>query len=188
MPTPPDADVTRLLLAWGEGDATALDALLPLVHDELNRIAHRYMSRERPDHTLQTTAVVNEAYLRLVDQRHTRWQNRAQFFGIAAQILRRLLIVHARSHGYAKRGAGAVHVALDEEAVLSPERAAALVELDAALDRLLALDPRKGRVVELRYFGGLSVDETAAVLGVAAITVMRDWSLAKAWLQRELAT
>ena len=185
--TPPRLDeVSQLVLDWADGDQGALDKLMPLVYDELRRVAHQYMRREHPGHTLQTTALVDEAYLRLVDQTHTQWKSRAQFFGIAAQLMRRILVDHARSHLYAKRGGGARKVALDEVAVLSPERGEDLVALDEALERLSAVDPRKCRVVELRYFGGLSVEETSEVLDVSAITVKRDWLVAKAWLRREI--
>jgi RNA polymerase sigma-70 factor (ECF subfamily) len=157
-----------------------------MVEGELRQLARRYMSRERPGHTLQTTALVNEAYLRLVDQREVRWQNRAHFFGIAARMMRRILIDHARRKRFEKRGGGAAHVALDEAAVVSDERAAELVALDEALAVLSKVDERKGRVVELRYFGGLSVEETAEVLHVSPDTVTRDWRRAKAFLRREL--
>jgi RNA polymerase sigma-70 factor (ECF subfamily) len=160
--------------------------LLPLVEGELHRLAKAYLRRERQGHTLQTTALVNEAYLRLVDQRHARWQNRAHFFGIAAQLMRRILIDHARRIAYAKRGGGAVRISLDEACELGPERAAELVALDDALSTLAHVDERKSRVVELRYFGGLSVEETAEVLGVHPETVTRDWQRAKAFLRREL--
>jgi len=177
--------VTQLLAAWSNGDRSAIDKLLPLVRDELHQLAHRYMSRERPNHTLQTTALVNEAYLKLVDQRVVRWQNRAHFFGIAAEIMRRILIDHARRHLGAKRGGGNT-ISLDDVAVVSDERAAELVSLDDALTALAKVDERKARVVELRYFGGLSVEETAEVLAVAPDTVTRDWRRAKAFLRREL--
>ena len=186
MSSLPPHEMSRLLAAWGDGDREALDRLYPLVEHELHRLARGYMRRERPDHTLQTTALVNEAYLKLIDQREVRWQNRAHFFGIAAQIMRRILIDHARKHAYAKRGGGAVHVPLDEAAVLTKARAAELVALDEALTALAALDERKGRVVELRYFGGLSVEEAAEVLGVSPDTVTRDWRRAKAFLRREM--
>lgn len=186
MSSLPPHEMSRLLAAWSDGDREALDRLYPLVEAELHRLARRYMRRERPDHTLQTTALVNEAYLKLIDQRDVHWQNRAHFFGIAAQIMRRILIDHARKNAYAKRGGGAVHVPLDEAAVLTQERAAELVALDEALTALAALDERKGRVVELRYFGGLSVEEAAEVLGISADTVTRDWRRAKAFLRREM--
>jgi len=183
--SPPD-EVTRLLSCWSDGDMSALDRLLPLVERELHQLAHRYLSRERPGHTLQTTALVNEAYLRLVDQRHSRWQNRAHFFAISAQIMRRLLINHARDRAADKRGGGARKLSLDEVSVLSPGRADDLVALDEALDSLAKLDERKARVVELRYFGGLSVEETAEILGIHPDTVTREWGRAKAFLRREL--
>ena len=185
--TPPNLDeVSQLILDWADGDQTALDKLMPLVYDELRRLAHHYMMREHPGHTLQTTALVDEAYLRLVDQTRTHWKSRAQFFGIAAQLMRRILVDHARSHLYAKRGGGARKVALDEVAVLLPERGAELIALDDALERLSSFDSRKSRIVELRYFGGLSVEETAEILEVSTITVKRDWLVAKAWLRREI--
>jgi RNA polymerase sigma factor (TIGR02999 family) len=180
-------EVSQLVLDWADGDQAALDRLMPLVYDELRRVAHHYMRREHPGHTLQTTALVDEAYLRLVDQTHTHWSSRAQFFAIASQLMRRILVDHARSHLYAKRGGGARKVALDEVAVLSPERGADLIALDDALQCLSSVDPRKSRIVELRYFGGLSVEETAKILGVSAITVKRDWLVAKAWLRREMS-
>ena len=166
MPGTSSSEVTQLLAAWSDGDHSALDKLLPLVEDELHRLAHRYMSRERQDHTLQTTALVNEAYLKLIDQRVVHWQNRAHFFGIAAQIMRRILIDHARKHLGARRGGGQT-ISLDDVAVVSDERAAELVALDDALTSLAKVDERKGRVVELRYFGGLSVEEIAEVLSVS---------------------
>jgi RNA polymerase sigma-70 factor (ECF subfamily) len=187
MTTLPSHQVTQLLLDWSNGDQAALDQLIPLVHDELRRMAHHYMGRENPDHTLQTTALVNDAYLRLIDQKRTHWQNRAQFFGIAAQLMRRILVDHARSHAYAKRGGGAIQVPLDEGAVLSPQRAADVLALDEALNQLATVDPRKCRIVELRYFGGFTVEEAATLLGISEVTVMRDWSLAKAWLRREIS-
>jgi RNA polymerase sigma factor (TIGR02999 family) len=180
-------ELTQLLHNWGNGDQAALDKLMPLVYQELRRIAHRYMEREKPDHTLQTSALVNEAYVRLIDQKHMHWQNRAQFFGIVAQLMRRILVDHARSHHYAKRGGGVNPIQLDEAAVLSPERTADLIALDDALDRLSAIDERKRQIVELKYFSGFTVEETAAVLKVSDVTVMRDWSLAKAWLRREIS-
>ena len=182
----PTADVTGLLAAWAQGDRAALDRLLPVVEAELRLLAHRYLRRERPDHTLQTTALVNEAYLRLVDQRTGRWQGRAHFFGIAAQMMRRILIDHARRVAYAKRGGGAAKLSLDEACVVSEERASELVALDDALATLATVDERKSRVVELRYFGGLSVEETAEVLGVHPDTVTREWRRARAFLRREL--
>jgi RNA polymerase sigma-70 factor (ECF subfamily) len=185
MPAMPSQEVTQLLNAWSDGDRSALDKLLPLVEGELHRLAHRYMSHEREGHTLQTTALVNEAYLKLIDQK-VEWQNRAHFFGIAAQIMRRILIDHARKHLGARRGGGHT-ISLDEVAVVSDERASELVALDEALTTLGRVDERKSRVVELRYFGGLSVEETATVLGVSEDTITRDWRRAKAFLRRELS-
>jgi RNA polymerase sigma factor (TIGR02999 family) len=178
--------LTELLSAWGDGDQAALEQLMPAIYQELRRLAGRHMARERADHTLQATALVNEAYLRLVDQKRVRWQNRAHFWGVAAQMMRRILVDYARARGRAKRGGGAPVVSLDEAAALSAERASELVAVNDALDRLAALDERKSRVVELRFFGGLSVEETAEVLQVSPNTVMRDWRTAKAWLHREL--
>jgi RNA polymerase sigma factor (TIGR02999 family) len=160
---------------------------MPLVYHELHRLAHHYMSRERPGHTLQTSALVNEAFLRLVDQRDVQWQNRAHFFGIAAQMMRRILVDYARNRTYAKRGGGAPQVPLDEELIVSDRRVAEVVTLDDALQGLASVDQRKSQVVELRFFSGLSIEETAEVLGVSPGTVMRDWTLAKAWLRREMA-
>ena len=185
MSETPSQEVTQLLNAWSDGDRSALDKLLPLVEGELHRLAHRYMSHERQDHTLQTTALVNEAYLKLIDQR-VDWQNRAHFFGIASQIMRRILIDHARKHLGPKHGGGKT-ISLDEVAVISDERASELVALDEALTTLGKVDDRKCRVVELRYFGGLSVEETATVLGVSVDTITRDWRRAKAFLRRELS-
>ena len=182
-----DENVTGLLDAWSRGDQDALNKLMPLVYDELRTLAHHSMSREDAGHTLQTTALVNEAYLRLVDQKQSHWRNRAQFVGVAAQLMRRILIDHARSLAYAKRGGGVRPVELDEAAVLSPTQAEAVLAVDEALQGLATFDPRKARIVELRYFGGLTVEETAEVLKISPITVMRDWSFAKAWLHRELS-
>jgi RNA polymerase sigma factor (TIGR02999 family) len=179
-------EITRLLHAWRDGDTVARDRLMTLVYDELHRLARRYMRRERRGHTLQTTAIINEAYLRLMGQSRVDWRSRAQFFGLAAQFMRRILVDHARARQSAKRRC--VAVPLDEAWVYAPERAPALIALDDALERLSTLDPRKARVVELRYFGGLSADETADVLDVSAVTVMRDWSFAKAWLRRVLTS
>ena len=178
--------VTGLLAAWRAGDPSALDKLLPIVEAELHRLAHRYMSNERRDHTLQTTALVNEAYLKFVEQR-VNWQNRSHFFAIAAQIMRRILIDHARKHLGPQRGGGANIISLEEVAVLSDDRASELVALDEALKQLSRLDPRKGQVVELRYFGGLSVEEIAIVLKISPETISRDWRRAKAFLRRELS-
>jgi RNA polymerase sigma factor (TIGR02999 family) len=186
MTAAPSSEITALLIDWSNGDQAALEKLLPLVETELRRIAHNYMRRESRDHTLQTTALVNEAYLKLVDQKRTRWQNRAHFFGIAAQIMRRILLNYARDQHRQKRGGNAVQVSLSEVSFVPLERTGDLIALDEALDRLALVDARKSRVVELRYFGGLDVDETAEVLKVSPITVMRDWKFAKAWLVREI--
>lgn len=184
---PPPHELTQLLIDCSDGSQPAYDQLFPLVYEELRRLAHRYMSRERPGHTLQTTAVVHEAYLRLIDQKHVQWQNRAHFFAIAAQMMRRILITHAQSHAYAKRGGGALRVSLDEAAIVSQERAGELIALDEALTALTVIDPRRSQVVELRYFGGLNNEEIAEVMKVSPNTVMRDWNVAKAWLYREMS-
>lgn len=183
---PESQDVTQLLVAWSNGDQAALDKLLPLVNTELRQLARRYMRRENPGHTLQTSALVNEAYMRLIDQQQVRWQNRAHFLGIAAQLMRRILIDHARNHHYAKRGGGALRVSLDEAAAVTEARAAELLAVDEALEKLTAMDARKGRIVELRFFGGLSLEETAEVMGISSPTVQREWRAAKAWLHRML--
>ena len=182
---PPCGEVSGLLRAWGDGDRRALDRLTPIVYDELRRLASRYMRGERPGHSLQTTALVNEAYIRLVDYRGMRWQDRAHFFAVSAQLMRRILVDHARRHNL-KRGGGVQHVSFEDTAEVGSDRAADLLALDDALDALARVDPRKVQVVEMRYFGGLSVEETADVLKVSPITVMRGWSTAKAWLYREL--
>ena len=179
-------DITALLEAWREGDQTALEKLTPIVYKELHRLAGRYMRGERPGHSLQTTDLVNEAYMRLVDYKRMHWQNRAHFFAVSAQLIRRILVEHARRRNL-KRGAGIRHVSLDEVAVAGGGRSADLVALDDAMKALAQVDPRKERVVEMRFFGGLSVEETAEVLKVSSVTVMRDWSTAKAWLYRELS-
>ena len=181
-------DITGLLSAWSAGDQQAFEKLVPVVYGELRRIAARYMQRESAGHALQATALVHEAYIRLIGASCAQWQNRAHFFAVSANLMRRILVDYARSQNYAKRGGQLQHVSLDGDALLSPERAPNLVALDEALDALTALDARKGRVVELRYFGGLSVDETAEVLRVSARTVLSDWSFAKSWLLRELTT
>lgn len=186
MVGPSTQQVTKLLQAWGRGQDAALDELLPLVHQELRRLARCYMFGERPGHTLQTTALVNEAYLRLVNSRQVNWQNRAHFFAISAQLMRRILVDSARARGYQKRGGGAPKVTLDEALIGPEEKGQELVALDDALKALSAVDPRKSRVVELRFFGGLGVKETAEVLKVSPDTVLRDWRLAKAWLAREM--
>ena len=179
--------VTNLLQAWGHGQKDALKELLPLVQPELHRIARRHMFGERAGHTLQTTALVNEAYLRLVKSQHVDWQNRAHFFAVAAQLMRRILVDSARARGGQKRGGGIPKVTLDEGFVGVQEKGPDLVALDDALKILSEMDPRKGRVVELRFFGGLSVDETAEVLKVGRNTVLRDWKFAKVWLKREMS-
>ena len=178
--------VTRLLRAWGQGEDAALEELLPLVHQELRRLARRYMFGERPGHTLQTTALVNEAYLRRVNSRQVNWQNRAHFFAISAQLMRRILVDYARARGSQKRGGGVPKVTLDEELMAPQEKGQDLVALDDALKALAHIDPRKCKVIELRFFGGLSVDETAEVLKISPDTILRDWRLAKAWLAREM--
>jgi RNA polymerase sigma factor (TIGR02999 family) len=179
-------NVTRLLQAWSEGDATALDQLVPLVDKELRRLARAYMRRERKDHTLQVTALVNEAFLRFADARGVRWQDRAHFLGIAARLMRRVLVDHARARGYQKRGGEAERVMLEDAGLVSAEVPLDIVALDRALEAFATIDPRRSQVVELRFFGGLTVDETAHVLHVSAETVKRDWRLAKLWLLREL--
>jgi len=183
---PAAGDVTGLLLAWSRGDEAALEALIPIVHLELRRLARRQMRGERDGHTLQTTALVNELYLRLVDVSRVRWQDRAHFFAMAARLMRRVLVDHARARRYQKRGGNAVRVPLTETEPIAGDRRADLVALDDALTALASFDERKGRVVELRFFGGLNVAETAEALGVSVETVARDWRLAKAWLHKEL--
>lgn len=180
-------NVTQLLVDWSHGDPAALEKLTPLVYGELKRLAARYLRRERADHTLQSTALVHEAYLRLVDQREIQWQNRAQFYGIAAEMIRRILIDHARGRQAVKRGDGAVKLSLDDALATPRRRDLDLVALDDALSDLTRLDPRQGRLVELRFFAGLSVEESAEVLGISAATVKREWVAAKAWLYRELS-
>ena len=186
MPTLSPHNVTELLLEWQQGDTAALDKLTPLVYDELRRIAHRYVQRERAGHTLQTTALVNEAYLRLLGQQKIEWQSRAHFFAVTAQVMRHILIDHARRRHYLKREGALQQVSLGDAALMTLERARELLALDEALDELARLDARKGRVVELRYFGGLSLEEAAEVLEVSVMTVRRDWRAAKAWLYRAL--
>jgi RNA polymerase sigma factor (TIGR02999 family) len=180
------AEVTQLLQQWSGGRQEALDQLLPAIYGELKRLAGSYLRRERRDHTLQATALVHEAFLKLVDQRDVRWQNRAHFFGIAAQIMRRILVDHARAHAASKRGSGERPVALDEALVVAPAPDVDLLALDEALTRLAAMDTQQSRVVELRFFGGLTMEETAEVLGISPATVGREWTLAKAWLYAEL--
>jgi RNA polymerase sigma-70 factor, ECF subfamily len=179
-------DVTVLLKQLSNGNQEALAELVPVVYDELRRLAAYYLRRERSDHTLQATALVHEAYLRLVDQRHVDWKNRNHFFGVAAQLMRRVLLMHAREHQAAKRGGGAQKVSLDETAIFSPAQAEELVALDELLTRLDALDPQQARVVEFRFFAGLSVKETAELMNISTATVKRDWAMAKAWLAREM--
>ena len=176
------ADISDLLINWGQGDRTAFDKLLPVIERELHRLAHRYMQRENPNHALQTTALINETYLRLIDQRKIQWQNRAHFFGIAAQIMRRILLNYARDQNRRKRAGREIHVSLSEAMVMPAEKDRELIALNDALTRLEAIDERKSKVVELRYFGGLTVEEVAEVLKISTITVMRDWEFAKAWL------
>jgi RNA polymerase sigma factor (TIGR02999 family) len=180
-------EITQLLAEWSDGNQTALDKLYPLVYDELHKMANRYMKRERKDHTLQTTALINEAYVRMVDQKNVHWENRAHFFAISAQIMRRILIDHARRHHYAKRGGGALKVSLDETAMVASDPASDMLLLDEALNRLAEMDPRRGQVVELRYFGGLNNKEIAGVLKISENTVTRDWNMARAWLYQELS-
>jgi RNA polymerase sigma factor (TIGR02999 family) len=179
-------EITQLLLAWNEGDEQALARLIPLVQEELHRLAHHYMAGERPGHPLQTTALIHEAYLRLIDSSRVRWQNRSHFFAVSAQLMRRILVDVARARHKQKRGGDAVHVSLDEAMIVTREPGPDVIALDEALKTLATLDPRKSKVIELRFFGGLSVEETAEVLGVSPVTVMRDWGLAKTWLAREL--
>ncbi len=180
-------DVTRLLVRWSEGDKGALEELMPLVYNELRRLANYYLQRERKDHTLQSTALVHEAFLRLIDQRDVRWQNRAHFFGVASQMIRRILVDHARAHQTAKRGGGAYTLALDDALGAEQKRDLDLVALDDALNGLANLDPQQARIVELRFFTGLTIEETAEVVGISPATVKRDWNTAKAWLFRELS-
>jgi RNA polymerase sigma factor (TIGR02999 family) len=183
----PSADVTRLLVSWRHGDDAALERLLPIVYEELSRLAHCYMRRESPAHILQTTALVNEAYLRLIDASQQQWENRAHFFGICARMMRQILVDYARTLHRLKRGGNAPLLSLDEAMVVTDEKDIDLVALDDVLKALSVVEPRKSRVVELRFFGGLSVEESAEVLKVSVETVMRDWAWAKAWLYREIA-
>jgi RNA polymerase sigma-70 factor (ECF subfamily) len=187
MPTPPAPDITQLLTDWSKGRTEALDQLMPLVYQELRKIADGYLKRERREHTLQPTALIHEAYVRLMGQSLPSWHNRAHFYGVAAQLMRQILVDHARAHGAAKRGGGFQKLSLEDATIFSQERNADLVALDDALTALAAFDARKCRVIELRFFGGLSVEETAEVLGVSAATVGRELRLAQAWLQRELS-
>jgi RNA polymerase sigma factor (TIGR02999 family) len=180
------ARVSELLVNWGQGDQDAREALIPLVYGELRRLARHYLRGERPDHTLQSAALVNEAYLRLVRQEPPRWQNRAHFFGVAAQLMRQILVDHARNHQAAKRGAGVPRLTLDPEIALPQKREIDLVALDDALNRLANLDPQQSRLIELRFFGGLSIEETSEVLSISPATVKREWATARAWLQRDM--
>ena len=186
MTTDPPQEVTQLLVAWSDGNQEALDRLLPLVDRELQRLAHYYLRRENPGHTLQTAALVNEAYLKLIDQKHVHWKNRAHFFALSGQLMRRILVDHARKRQYAKRGGGAQRISFEETMIVSQERGPDLIALDEALDKLAAIDARKSKVVELRFFGGLSVEETAEALHISGVTVMREWNMAKAWLYNSL--
>lgn len=186
MTTPAPHDVTRLLAELSAGDPAALPKLMPLVYEELRALANRALRRERSDHTLATTALVNEAYLRLVDQRNPHWRHRTHFFAVAAQLMRRILVDHARGRRAAKRGGGQARVALDDAVDLAEGRAVDLIALDEALTRLAELDPQQGRLVELRFFGGLTLEETAAALEISLATVKREWTSAKAWLRREI--
>jgi RNA polymerase sigma factor (TIGR02999 family) len=187
MAPDPSAEITRLLKAWGNGDAAALEQLTPLVHSELRHMAHRYMRKEKQGHSLQTTALVNEAYLRLVDADGVGWQDRAHFFAVSAQMMRRILVDSARARASDKRGGGVVRMSLDESVDGMEDRSCELLALDEALDALAKMDPRKAKVVEMRFFGGLSVAETAAVLKISEPSVLRDWKLARAWLNREMS-
>jgi RNA polymerase sigma factor (TIGR02999 family) len=179
-------NVSFLLSQWSKGDAAARNELIPLVYGELRKLAAHHLGKERPEHSLQVTGLVNEAYLRLVDQRDVRWQNRAHFFALSSQMMRRVLVDHARRRKYAKRGHGAQQISLDEAMIVSPQKAPEIVALDEALTRLAQLDPRKCQVVELKYFGGMTNEEIAEVLNVSAVTVRRDWTTAKAWLYRAI--
>lgn len=187
MSEPEPPNVTKLLVQWNKGDRAALEALIPLVYEELRRLARHYLSREKQNHTLSSTALVHEAYLRLVTQKDVTWQNRAHFFGVAAQMMRRILVDHARRRAYAKRGGHAVTLALDEAMATPQQREVDLVALDDALNSLAKLDERQSRMVELRFFGGLSIEETSEVLGISAPTVKREWASARAWLYREIS-
>jgi RNA polymerase sigma factor (TIGR02999 family) len=184
--TRPPSSITQLLVAWNGGDKAALDQLVPIVYDELRRQASRYLRQERPGHTLQTTALIHEAYLRLVDQNSVQWQNRAQFFGMAGQLMRRILVDHARTKHRAKRGGSAVRVSLSDATSVTTEASLDLIEIDEALNRLAKIDEQQAKIVELRFFSGLNVEETAAALNISPATVKRDWSVAKAWLYREI--
>jgi RNA polymerase sigma-70 factor (ECF subfamily) len=186
LPLASSTQINRLLAEWGRGDENAREALIPVVYEELRRIARRHLWRERPDHTLQSAALVNEAYLRLVGQKTPEWQNRAHFFGVAAQMMRHILVDHARKRGAAKRGAGAPRLTLDPEIALPEDTGVDVVALDGALNKLAGLDPKASRLIELRFFGGLSVEETAVVMGISPRTVKREWAAARAWLRLEI--
>jgi RNA polymerase sigma-70 factor (ECF subfamily) len=187
MASPSPQDVTRLLIAWSRGEQEALEQLIPLVYKELHQLAHRYMERERPGHTLQSTALVNEAYQRLINLKDVNWQNRAHFFAVSAQLMRRILVDYARSRRFTKRGGEWRQITLNEAVAVFRDRRTDMVDLDDALQSLAAIDPRKSRVVEIRFFGGLSIKETAEALSVSEETVLRDWRLAKVWLLRQLS-
>jgi len=187
MGEPAKRDVTQLLSRWTRGDRDALDALVPVVYGELRRMAARYLRRERPEHTLQPTALVHEAFLKLIDQREVRWQNRAHFFGVSAQLMRRILVDHARERAAGKRGGGRSHVPFEDVLAIGASNQIDIITVDDALHRLAAIDPDQVRLVELRFFAGLTIDETAEVLGWSSGSVKREWTVAKAWLQRELS-
>jgi len=180
-------EVTQLLVSWGKGDQQSLESLIPLVYDELRRQARRYLRRERPDHTLQSSALVHEVYVRLIDQRQANWHNRSQFFGVAAQLMRRILVDHARSRGAVKRGAGVTKLAIAEEMAAIEMQNVDLIALDTSLTKLEQIDPQQCRIVELRFFSGLSIEDTADALSISPATVKRDWAMAKAWLYREIS-
>jgi RNA polymerase sigma factor (TIGR02999 family) len=180
-------EVTQLLVSWGNGDQQSLESLIPLVYDELRRQARRYLRRERPDHTLQSSALVHEVYVRLIDQRQANWHNRSQFFGVAAQLMRRILVDHARSRGAVKRGAGVTKLAIAEEVAAIEMQNVDLIALDTSLTKLGQIDPQQCRIVELRFFSGLSIEDTADALSISPATVKRDWAMAKAWLYREIS-
>lgn len=182
----PDYEITEMLAAWKEGDKAALEDILPLVNRELRQLAHAHMRKEAINHTLQTTALINEAYLKLIEQKNVQWQSRSHFFAISSKIMRRILLDHAKTRLRDKRGGGAVHVELEDSYNISIEKSTELIALDEALNRLAEVDPLKSQIIEMRHFGGMSVEESAEVLGVAPITVMRHWNLAKAWLRREI--
>lgn len=186
MPTPPPGEITQFLLRWSRGDESALDQLMPVVYQELHKLAHSYLRRERPDHTLQPTALINEAYLRLVKQDFPEWQSRKHFYGVAAQLMRQILVEHARTRAADKRGGGVRNFSLDEALVFSDERAAELVALDDALVALSKFDERKVRIIELRFFGGFSLEETAAAFDLSVATITHELRLARAWLRREM--